>query len=454
VTIALVAVVLVGGYLAGTAYVAPGTTTEAQVTDTWSRTSSFSHTATVERATGPFDRGRELSNRSVYFTRAAPVLDIRYAAGYAATDDGSLDATVRLRLVRRARTGDGGVGDTGGEAVLWQTERPLATRNVSGLAPGRTVTVPVSLNVSAVAARTDELVSQLGASPGTIDVAIVADVQFDGRVNGQPETHSFTREVGLAIEGTTYRVTGQPDATTQVDETTTLVERERTYGPAYRIGGPVLLGLGLVGLAAVAVGRARGAFDIGPTERNWLAYRDERSTYDEWIHTVALPPAADGLPRARAESLGDLVDLAIDVEAAVLESPDGGAFHVVHDGYRYVYEAPPRPDTWTWRDGDRDRDGGRGGDVSTNEGGIGRVPRSEDGRGDDGQPSAGSRETDDNHGAVTDADPGSEDDAPGSETAPPDGPIRPAEPAGSNDDAGDTADEPSWHDLRDGHEEE
>lgn len=256
VALALVAVVLGGGYLAGTAYVAPGTTTDTQVTDSWSRTSSFSHTATVERAIGPFDRDRELSNRSVYFTRATPEIDIRYAAGYTATGDGRLDATVRLRLVRRALT-EGTAGDESGGTVLWRTERTIATRNVTGLAPGQTVTVPASVNVTTVAARTDDLVSQLGASPGSVDVAIVADVRVDGRVNGQPVTHSFSREVGLATDGSTYRITGQPDSRTQVGETTTTVVRERSYGPLYRVGGPTLLGAGLVGLVGLVVARRR-----------------------------------------------------------------------------------------------------------------------------------------------------------------------------------------------------
>ena len=346
VALALLALVVTGAWLAGTAYVAPGTASEERVAASWERTSEFSHAATVTRSVGAFDDGQRLANRSVYFSRAAPVLDVRYAVGYAATAGGSLDVDVRLRLVRRALAGE--EGDGGGGGVLWRTERVLATRNVTGLAPGGSVAVPASVNATSVAARTDELVSELGASPGTTEVALVADVRLDGRVNGRETERAFTHEVGLAVADATYRVTGQPRSSSR-EETTRPVEVERTYGPLYRVGGPLLLGVGLVGLAGLRTERARSALDVDAAERDWLAYRDERSEYDEWVHAVDLPPEAEDLPRAHARSLGDLVDLAIDVDAAVLESSDGGTYRVVHDGYRYVYEAPPAPGAWTWR---------------------------------------------------------------------------------------------------------
>jgi hypothetical protein len=337
VAVALVVLVLAGGWLAGTAYLTPGTTTDERVVSSWERTSQFTHGATVTRPAGVFDRGERLRNRSVYFTRVAPVVDVRYAVGYATAGDGSLDARVQIRLVRRAITET----EAGGRTVLWRTERVLTTRNESGVPPGEQVTVPASVNVTAVATRTDELVSQLGASPGEVEVALVADVRLTGRVDGRPATRSYTQEVELALDGATYGVTGQATARDTV-EATRVVERPRSYGPAHRIGGPVLLGAGLLGLVGVAVARSRGALTVDAADRDWLAYRQERSEFDEWIHTVELPDEARELPQARAGSLADLVDLAIDVDAAVLESPAGGTFSVVHGGYRYVYEAPER----------------------------------------------------------------------------------------------------------------
>jgi hypothetical protein len=413
VALVLVVTVLAGGYLAGTAYVAPGTTTEERVTASWERTSSFSHAATVTRPNGVFDPGQRLENRSVYFSEVTPVVDVQYTVGYTATGAGELDVNVQMRLVRLSTT----TTETGQTVTLWRTERVLTNRSATDVEPGQSVTVPVSLNVTEVADRTDELVSGLGDSPGEVSVAIVADVRLDGRVNGQTTTQRFTRQVGLTAGGPTYGVTGRLQSSDR-SESTTRVEREQSYGVPYRIGGPLLLGVGVVGLAGLGLAHSRGDLDVTDAERDWLAYRDARSEFDEWIHTVALPAEADDLPRARAESLGDLVDLAIDVESAVTESPDGGTFHVVHDRYHYVYEAPSPAGTGdpldgadpTARDGEatgsdaprgRAGDGEPGGSVQPNDDGVatsssadggdrtrGQVPADgpgPDGPGDDGE---------------------------------------------------------------------
>ncbi|PSQ30968.1 hypothetical protein BRD06_01490 [Halobacteriales archaeon QS_9_67_15] len=39
------------------------------------------------------------------------------------------------------------------------------------------------------------------------------------------------------------------------------------------------------------------------------------------------------------------MDFAIDTDSGVVEEPGGGAYHVVHDGYRYTFEAPAAPAT-------------------------------------------------------------------------------------------------------------
>lgn len=363
VALALVVAALVGGWLAGTAYVAPGTTTEERVTGSWERTSTFTHAATVTGSPGPFEPGQRLSNRSVYFSRASPVLDVTYRTGYAASDGGALDATVRLRLVRRAVADDG--------RTLWRTSRVLARQNATDLPPDGRVAVPASVNVSAVADRMDELVAALGASPGETEVVLRADVRLAGRVNGRAVTRSFDHEVGLAVAGETYRVTGQPRSSA-THEATTTVATERSYGPPRRVGGPLLLGVGLVGLVGLAVARVRGELELTAAERDWLAYRDDRSTFDEWIHAVELPPEARELPRARATSLADLVDLAIDVDATVLAAPDGRTYHVVHDGYLYAYVAPPVPGRRS-RDATTGASDGRPDDGESGEGAPGGV---------------------------------------------------------------------------------
>lgn len=108
--------------------------------------------------------------------------------------------------------------------------------------------------------------------------------------------------------------------------------------PGWSTRSPSLLGP--VGLAYV---RYDGRLALTEAEREWLAYRDDRTDFDDWISTIRLPEEARDLPVAEADTLADLVDFATDTDNAVLESADGERSHVVHDGYRYTFEAPPDP---------------------------------------------------------------------------------------------------------------
>ncbi len=190
----------------------------------------------------------------------------------------------------------------------------------------------------AVANRTRNLSTQLG-DVGDPTTEVVTTVSLDGRVNGRAVDEQFTQRLTLVANDDTYGVSGRQRAT-RTRQTTEIVEQQRDHGPVRRVGGPVLLGAGLLAAASLSTARRRDAIALGPVERRWLSYREDRDRYDEWIHTATLPSDTDALPRVRAATLGDLVDIAIDVDAAVLESSAGGRFVVVHDGHQYVYDAP------------------------------------------------------------------------------------------------------------------
>jgi hypothetical protein len=332
----LVVLALIGGWVTYTTHVDPGTTTEERVVASWSRTAGFDHGATVRNPNPVFGEGERLSNRTIYFTRVSPVLDGNYTLGYAATDGGPLNATVRLGLVIQGVTGEEG------EEPLWRTTRALGSRSASDLRPGETLRVPFSLDVREVQNRTDGVTSTLG-SIGETEVFLLADVRLErgGAAGGDGRT--FQQELGLVPERSTYRVTGgRPSA--ERYETTETVRVSRDYGPFREVGGPFVLLSAAVGLCALGAGFWRDAFDLTDQEREWLGYRSDRDEFDEWVHTVQLPSEAHDLPRARADSLAALVDFAIDVDGAVLEPPEGGVFYVVHDGYLYTYTAPLPPD--------------------------------------------------------------------------------------------------------------
>jgi hypothetical protein len=306
------------------------------VTSTWSRSSGFDHGAVVQRENPLYPTGTRLAERPLYFTNVSPVLDATYAVGYDASDSGSVDVAVTLRLVIES-VGDAEEGGT--PLVYWRTVRPLDQQRASGVSPGENVTVPVSVDTRDVGDRIERIEEGLNATAGTPGVRVVADVNVTGRANGRPVDRQLRQQLGVDLAEGYYRVSGGETNTTR-RETTTTVTVPRTYGPVRRVGAPLLTLLGLVGLVGLEVARRRGRLGVDEREREWLTYRGDRSEFEEWIHRVDLPSEAEDLPRASASSLADLVDLAIDADAPVLWAPEGETYRVVHDGYVYVYEAP------------------------------------------------------------------------------------------------------------------
>jgi predicted flap endonuclease-1-like 5' DNA nuclease len=338
VVLALVVLAAVGGFLAYGAYAQPNTTTETNEVTVWAPNGSFSHGSTVtdneSKLAGVFEPGESVTNRSVYYTNIMPELSGEFGFQYAA-DEGELDATIERTLVIRS------VGQTreGGQTEYWRQTEPLGTGSAT-LSPGETATVPYAVNVSGATARADRIHERLG-DPGQTRVSVNVTVALSGTAGGEEVDRTVEYALPLSVEGQVYRVesVAQAPAVTRTERVT--VAQEPGALGAY--GGPALLVLSLLGLAGLGYARYDDRLALTEAERAWLAYRDDRSDFDDWISTIRLPEEARDLPVAEADTLADLVDFAIDTDNSVLERPGGGVFHVVHDGYRYTFDAPPDP---------------------------------------------------------------------------------------------------------------
>ncbi|WP_318567694.1 DUF5305 domain-containing protein [Salinigranum marinum] len=342
-TVAAVLVVcaLVGGFATYTAHVDPGTTTEERVVATWESSGTFDHAATVTRENPLFPVGRTLEDRQVYFSSIAPTVNGSYAFGYRASDGGTVETSVDVVLVTRSvgeQTGD----QSGGATVLWERSRTLHESDAATVAPGDDVRAPFSFNASAVESERGRIEDRLGGGVGTVETFVRATVDIEGTVNGERVDRQAVHTLPVTIEGNTYRV-GPAEASGQQFETTQSVTVPRTYGPLRSVGGPALLALSLAGLAGLAVGRSRYRLELTDAEREWLAYREDRSEFDEWITSFRLPFEAFDRPEAEAASLADLVDFAIDTDSGVIEAPDETEYYVVHDDVLYTYTAPRTP---------------------------------------------------------------------------------------------------------------
>lgn len=324
-----------GGWFAYGAYVDPPQETSSEVVSSWVVEGEWDHSATVTEDNTVFPVGTELSDRTVYFGSIAPTLSGSFEAGYAATSASDVSIAAESTLVTRSVEEEG-------ETVYWSETENLDSTTAEGVAPGETVTTSFSINTSAVDERIDRIREEIGADPGTLEVFVRTTVTVEGAFDGEEQTAELTYDLPLELDGTTYRV---DDPGPQTEEFERTESRTTTAEPGLLEGvlAPLLLVVGLVGAGGVAAGRYTGVFAVDEADREWLAFRDDRAEFDEWVTRISLPSETFDRPQARAASLQDLVDFAIDTSTGVVEDPDAHTFYVVTDEWLYTYEPPPAP---------------------------------------------------------------------------------------------------------------
>ncbi len=342
--LAVLCLVLVaaGGWLTYGAYVDPGTETQEQTLGTVEYQGTFEYGATVQESNAVYPTGTTLRDQPAYFTQISPILSGEYAVEYTArgTDTAVADVEV-TRVIQSVSEGDGG------ETVIWSDKQRLGFDTATG--GSGTATVPFSTTVPELNARVNSIEESLGGSAGTTEVLIQAAVTVEGVADGQQTTATTTQELTIEPSEATYSVSA-PQSETQTAAITTTQTVERTPGLAEKAGGPLVILLGLVSLGVVGLVHQRGELSLTDAEETWREYQSDRDEFEEWITEMTLPERARELPEGTAESLGDLVDFAIDTDAAVIEDPTDGNYYVIHDETRYEYVPPEPPVSPSLRD--------------------------------------------------------------------------------------------------------
>jgi hypothetical protein len=331
-------VTAVGGMLLADAYVTPPETTERErVVASWETVGRYDYGAEVTEPNPVFDRGTRLSNRSRFFRAVSPTLDGQFRFGYEASDDGSLDVTLRrATVVESVAEAEAGAG----RRTVWRVVSNETRVERSGVDPGETVAVPFRVNVNRTDNRTERIRERLGASIGEPRLAVRANVTLSGTVNGREVDRTLTYDLPVRTGGGTYEVNDSAALVrTEYERTETVTVERSSSGSGGPLGAAIFL-VGATATVALATARARGDIRVDETERERLEFEATREEYDDWISTVALPGSVVDRPRARAASLGDLVDVAIDTDERVLEDPDDGTLYVPREGTLYVYEPP------------------------------------------------------------------------------------------------------------------
>ncbi|WP_276260829.1 DUF5305 domain-containing protein [Haloglomus litoreum] len=335
-----VLLVLLGGGLTYTTHVDPGTHVETRTVSTWESTAAWSHEARVTRSNPVFTRGTTLSDRPVYFMSIAPRLEGTFRYGYTASDRGNLSTDVTTTLVLRS------VGEQEGEQVeYWRVTEPLGPPSSARLSPGERLRTPFEMNVSAVQQRVDRIEARLGGTPGETEARVLARVRATGTVNGQSVSRFTEHAVTVELDEGTYQVTDSETSRTRQNTTRELTVRN-SYGPLRRLGSPLVLLVGAVGVVGLAGAGATGRLDVPDDARERLTFEADRREFDDWITpgTVALPERPDA--RIEVDSLEGLVDVAIDTDNRVIEDLEQGGYLVLDDERTYRFDPPPEP---RWR---------------------------------------------------------------------------------------------------------
>lgn len=326
----LVMAVLLGGWMAYSAHVDPGTEESVTSVEVWGLEGEMGHSATVVRENPVFENGTVLQNRSAYFERLSPVVNGTYTVAYRTGTESTAEIQVEPQLVLEN-------GDE--NAVYWRNVTSLGAASTT-LDPGARATRSVSVNVTTLDRRAANITEAVGTTPGETTMTLAFAVTAETSIETVRSDLAYTATAPISVEGDVYRVGSfeHPDTTVTREETTTAPARA---GPLLGIGGPLLLVVALPLLGLVLGGRRTNWFELTPLERRRLAFRSERREFDEWIVRASLPESVREREAADAESLTDLVDFAIDSGVSVVEDVSTENYYAVTGDQVLRYATPP-----------------------------------------------------------------------------------------------------------------
>ena len=314
----------------------PTVETEQRLTEQWSESTSFSHSAPITNDSLPFAAGERASNRPLYYTALSKELEGTYTYEYTA-DSGSVDVTTdTYLLIRGGRMENGNMTDT-----YWEFSEPLATDSET-LAPDEPHQVEFTVNIIDVLQTIGTVEQQLDATEGIVDVRVVSVSDLSGTVQSDSVNTTYRSELPIVVSPSTFRVS-EPETISEPHESFETVEvlsepsRLQAYGSIVAFGIVVMLLVVLLGL------RYSGYTKLTEEEQELIDIKQARERFSEWITTGEFPSEREYEQTVLVDSLEGLVDVAIDTNKRVIEDEQLGVSTVLDDTYIYIYIQPDSP---------------------------------------------------------------------------------------------------------------
>ncbi len=259
----------------------PNVETEQRLTEQWSESTAFSHSAPITNDSLPFAAGERASNRPLYYTSLSKELVGSYRYGYTA-DSGSVNVTTDTYLLIRG----GRIENNNMTETYWEISEPLAADSET-VAPGETHRLNFTVDIIEVLETIGTVEQQLAASEGLVDVRVVSVSELSGTI--------------------------------------------------------VAFGLVVMLLILVAGLRYSGYTKLTDQEQELIAIKQARERFTEWITTGEFPSEREYEQTVLVDSLEGLVDVAIDTNKRVIEDEQLGVSTVLDDTYIYIYIQPDSP---------------------------------------------------------------------------------------------------------------
>lgn len=316
---AIAGLLLIAG--AGHVYTTPAVQQQESVeVDSYDIQLSLSERAVVETPNPLYETGTVLESPPAYFTNITPT--VMFTTAVAGSDERDLTISHRFILTEEA---------TRNGQSLWDRERLLMATEET-VTDGRSQT-NLSLNVTELTDDQTEIRSALQgvASPTT---TIRVETRYETEpVNG--EQYQGQLDLSLRFESTSnaYWFSGSRSASNSEQRLNRPDPIQQP--PDYlRMILLALGGLGLIGLGGLTV---RQSSEYDPHELRIQMYNEE---YSEWISEGELVVDPDR-QYVYVNSLGDLVDIGIDVDKRVIHDRDLEAYIVVDNDLIYYFAREP-----------------------------------------------------------------------------------------------------------------
>lgn len=208
--------------------------------------------------------------------------------------------------------------------------------SISNVSSGSGFEDTIVLNVTDIARLIAETRSYLRLPQEETGVEIIGTVHYSGTVDGKGIVgdQTFKGELKFPYEGF-YSISGDSKNETVTRKVT--VTESHSVNRRKRIIFLVLSGI--FGVLAVGTLGLSRRFDPGAYNVRMLELLEQEEKLSKWVSRGSLENF-ESTTRVKFESLGDLVDAAIDMNARVVFDRSKGTYFFLHEGVLYYYTRP------------------------------------------------------------------------------------------------------------------